>query len=93
MSGTARARRPGGAPPPAHVAAERRRVGEGQDLGGPEAADAVLAVDPVEQVGEAGPAEGAGGAAGGGGSSLIMKVSAQDLGGRGRTRRRWTGWR
>src|SRR5215207_7210947 len=40
-----------------HVASERDRVGEREDLGRPEPADAVFAVDPVEEVGEARPAQ------------------------------------
>ena len=34
-----------------HIAWERDRVAKGQDLGGPEAADSVFSVDPVEEVG------------------------------------------
>ena len=34
-----------------HIAWERDRVAKGQDLGGPETADSVFSVDPVEEVG------------------------------------------
>src|SRR4051794_36886931 len=38
-----------------HVTGERGGIGEREDLRRPEAADAVLAVDPVEEIGEARP--------------------------------------
>src|SRR3984957_561498 len=39
------------------VGAERSRIAERQDLRRPISADPVLSIDPVEQVGEPGPAE------------------------------------
>src|SRR3954453_20706379 len=47
-----------------HIAGERSDVGKGQDLGGPVASEAILTVDPVEQVGQTTPAERARRAAG-----------------------------
>src|SRR5215211_2285900 len=47
-----------------HVATERDWIREREDLGSPETSDAVLAVDPVVEVGEAGPTELAGGTPG-----------------------------
>src|SRR5918994_2483006 len=48
-----------------HTATERDRVGEREYLGRPETSEAVLAVDPVVEVGQASPAELAGWTSGG----------------------------
>src|SRR5581483_12517461 len=37
------------------IADKRRRIAEGKNLGGPEPAESVLPIDPVEQIGKAGP--------------------------------------
>ena len=57
------------------IALAGRRVGEREDLGGPEARDAIPAVDPVIDVRQPHPGELAGGAAGRRG--LVVNHEAQ----------------
>lgn len=55
-----------------HVAGERDGVGEREDLGGPEPAEAVCAVDPEEEVGQ--PSSPAGRPVGASSSLIIERV-------------------